>query len=155
MPKRKIVDEGEVVRWFEEGWTYQQMIDEYRRKYGIETVSSMWGNFRYRKGLSRRIARDDDLIPWAVKPEHRHQYPLAMLRVEGRRRAGMDLDGNAARRLESWTRTLAEENAVVHYDPDTEEGFFYVPREPQDDDLIRRPRRKTTLRRNADERRDT
>ncbi|MFI8204794.1 hypothetical protein [Streptomyces sp. NPDC085937] len=155
MPKRKIVDEGEVVRWFEEGWTYQQMIEEYRRKYGIDTVSSMWGNFRHRKGLRRRIARDDDLIPWAVKAEHRHQYPLAMLRVEGRYRAGMDLDENSAKRLESWRRTLAEENAVVHYDPDTKEGFFYVPREPHDDDLIRRPRRKTTLRRNADERRDT
>lgn len=50
MGKRKIVDEGEVIRWFEEGWTYKEMIDEYKRKYNIETVSSMWGSFRRRRG---------------------------------------------------------------------------------------------------------
>ncbi|MEV7795896.1 hypothetical protein [Streptomyces sp. NPDC087512] len=155
MAKRKIVDEGEVIRWFEQGWTYQQMTDEYKRKYGIETVSSMWGNFRYRKGLTRRIARNDDLIPWAVKPEHRQLYPVAMLRVEGRRRAGMELDEDRLNRLASWRAMLEEEDAVVHYDPDTAEGFFYVPREPQDDDIIRRPARKTTQRRNADERKGT
>ena len=45
---------------------------------------------------------------------------------------------------------LDEENAVVHYDGDTEQGFFYVPREEHDDDIIRRPKAKTTLRPAAD-----
>lgn len=63
MGRRKIQDESEVIRWFEEGRTYQWMIEEYRRKYDIETVVSMWGNFRRRRGLDRRIVRDDDLIP--------------------------------------------------------------------------------------------
>ncbi|MGW7434735.1 hypothetical protein [Streptomyces sp. NPDC054849] len=152
MAKKKIVDEGEVIRWFEEGWTYQDMIDEYKRKYNIDTVSSTWGNFRYRKGLARRIARNDELIPWAMKKEHRQLYPVIMLRAEARRRAGLDMDEDKTKRLESWKNMLEEENAVVHYDPDTKDGFFYVPREPGDDDLIRRPQEKTTQRRNADER---
>ncbi|GAA2426677.1 hypothetical protein [Streptomyces macrosporus] len=152
MPKRKIVDEGEVIRWFEEGWTYQEMTDEYKRKYNIDTVLSLWGNFRQRKGLDRRIARDDDLIPWAMKREHRQLYPVMMLRLEARRRAGMAIDEDERKRLDSWKRKLAEENVVVHYDPDTEDGFAYVRREPTDGDLIRRPARKTTLRRNADNR---
>lgn len=54
------------------------------------------------------------------------------------------------RQVPKWLAMLEENNAVVHYDPDTEEGFFYVPREPQDDDIIRRPRRKTTQRKAAD-----
>ena len=87
MPARKIVDEGEVIRWFHEGLTYEEMSRRYREKYGIETVPTLWSNFRRRRGLTRRIVRDDDLIPWAVREEHRWAYPLQMLRLEARRRA--------------------------------------------------------------------
>ncbi|MEU8133224.1 hypothetical protein [Streptodolium elevatio] len=139
----------EVKRWFEEGRTYAWMIEEYERKYHIETTPSMWGNFRRRHGLDRRNVRDDDLIPWAVKIEHRWLYPLAMLRHEARRRAGHTLDEEDQKRLNSWHQMLKEEQVVVHYDPDTEEGFFYVPRLPGDDDIIRRPARKTTKRANS------
>ncbi|MFD7259307.1 hypothetical protein [Streptomyces sp. NPDC059874] len=150
MGKRKIQDESEVIRWFEEGRTYAWMIDEYKRKYGIETVPSMWGNFRRRRGLDRRIVRDDDLIPWFVKEEHRWAYPLAMLRAEARRRAGKELTEADTSRLTSWLEMLAENEAVVHYDEETEEGFFYVPRHEEDDDIIHRPKKKTTPRPNAD-----
>ncbi|MEU7400097.1 hypothetical protein [Streptomyces sp. NPDC044948] len=154
MPAKKIQDDGEVIRWFEQGWTYDEMSAEYLRKYNIEMKPSAWGNFRYRKGLARRIARDDVLIPWAVKKEHRTLYPLMMLRLEGRKRAGLPIDEDKRKRLESWHQMLKEENAVVHYDPDTTEGFFYVPREADDKDIIREPEKATTLRRNADKRDD-
>lgn len=150
MGKKKIVDESEVVRWFEEGRTYQWMIDEYKRKYNIDTVSSMWGNFRRRRGLDRRITRDDELIPWFVNLEHRWLYPLAMLRIEARRRDGKELPDSEKTRLKAWKEMLEEEGAVVHYDPDTEEGFFYVPRQEGDEDLIHNPKQKTTQRKNAD-----
>lgn len=91
MTATKIRDEAEVLRWFEEGRTYQWMTDEYLRKYNIVTVPSLWGNFRRRKGLARRINRDDDMIPWYVEPEHRWGYPLHMLRVAARAEAGMDV----------------------------------------------------------------
>ncbi|MFE7463117.1 hypothetical protein ACFU6R_03295 [Streptomyces sp. NPDC057499] len=152
MGAKKIQDEKEVIRWFAAGWTYKEMSDEYERKYNIEMKPSAWGNFRYRKGLDRRIARDDELIPWAVKKEHRQLYPLAMLRVEGRKRAGLEVPQDKLRRLESWRQMLDEENAVVHYDPDTVDGFFYVPREESDNDIIREPEKKTTERRNAEKR---
>ncbi|GGS29443.1 hypothetical protein Snoj_25820 [Streptomyces nojiriensis] len=150
MGRRKIQDESEVIRWFEEGRTYQWMIEEYQRKYNIETVVSMWGNFRRRRGLDRRIVRDDDLIPWFVKEEHRWAYPLAMLRAEGRRRAGKEPTGRDESRLVSWLDMLKKNGSVVHYDPDTEEGFSYVPRQAGDNDIIRRPDTKTTPRPNAD-----
>lgn len=150
MPASKIVDETEVVRWFEEGRTYAWMVQEYRRKYNIETVPSLWGNFRRRRGLQRRIARDDELIPWFVKEEHRWSYAVRMLRAEARRRSGMELAEPERYRLKVWLTGLERDNLVVHYDPDTDEGFFYVPREADDDDIIRRPRRKTTMRLAAD-----
>jgi hypothetical protein len=45
---------------------------------------------------------------------------------------------------------LSDEDRVVMYQPDTDEGFFYVPRETGDDDIIRRPALKTTTRLAAD-----
>ncbi|QAY71708.1 hypothetical protein ET471_02775 [Xylanimonas protaetiae] len=135
----KIVDEREVIRWIEEGRTYRWIQEEYRRKYGIETGLAMWSNVRLRRGLEPRIARDDQLIPWEVALQHRSNYNLAMLRVEARRRAGLDLRETDQRRLDSWLRHVAEVNAVVLYDPQTPDGFSLVPRETGDDDLIRQP----------------
>jgi hypothetical protein len=150
VPARKIVDEQEVVRWFEEGRTYEWMCQEYRRKYDVETRPSLWGNFRRRRGLARRTVRDDELIPWAVKPEHRGAHPLQMLRLEARARAGEPVREVDAVRHRNFMRRLAEENVVVHYDPDTAEGFRLVPRRPDDADVIRRPRVGLTTKRRAD-----
>lgn len=150
MSASKIVNESEVIHWFEEGKTYQWMCDEYLRKYNIETVPSLWGNFRRRRGLARRITRDDELIPWFVLERHRWAYPLAMLRVEARRRAGRAIREVDFARLAPWRQDLVERSLVVHYDPATEQGFFYVPARPDDADLIRVPDHKTTLRPAAD-----
>ncbi|MEU5945906.1 hypothetical protein ABZ793_10130 [Micromonospora sp. NPDC047465] len=151
MPASKIQNEQEVLRWFEEGRSYQWMVEEYRRKYGIDTVPSLWGNFRRRRGLQRRTIRDDELIPWLLKDEHRWLFPIQMLRTEARRRAGKQLRKEEKVKLDAWLRRLARENTVLHYDPDTEEGWFYVPRrEGIDTDIIRIPERKTTTRPAAD-----
>jgi hypothetical protein len=151
MGAKKIQDEAEVVRWFEEGRTYEWMSAEYQRKYNIEMTQSAWSNFRRRKGLNRRTVRDDNLIPWAVNPEHRHKYPLMMLRSEARRRAGREMKPLDQIQLANWLKYISGLNAVVHYDPDTVEGFFYVPREASDEDLIRQPERKTTERKAYDQ----
>ena len=151
MGARKIVDEGEVVRWFAEGRTYAWMQQEYRRKYDIDTVPSMWGNFRRRKGLDRRLERNDDLIPWAVEKQHRWAYPLMMLRTEARRRAGMEIAGSMRGRLDRWLAQMRRNDTVVHYDPMAGEGFLVVPRRPGiDTDLIRAVERKTSERLSAD-----
>lgn len=150
MPARKIVDETEVLRWFEEGRTYEWMRQEYLRKYDIEMGVSAWGNFRRRHGLERRIVHDVDLIPWEVKPEHRWGWAINMLRTEARRRAGRTLSKVMEEKLNAWLRGLEEEGTVVHYDPDTLEGWFYVPRrEGIDTDIIRVPER-ATARKNSD-----
>jgi len=151
MAAPKIQNADEVKRWFEEGKTYAWMVDEYARKYRLEVTQSMFSNFRYRHGLKRRTARDDELIPWEVKEEHRWGYPLAMLRVEGRRRAGFALRTSDAERLESFKTRLYHDQLVIHYEPRTGQGWWLVPRrEGVDLDLIREPPIKTTRRRNPD-----
>ena len=151
MAATKIQDEQEVVRWFEEGRTYAWMSEQYREKYHIETVPSLWGNFRRRRGLSRRITRNDDLIPWEVRREHRWAWPINMLRQEARRRAGVELTDEQNQRVDAWLRGMKDDGTVLHYEPDTDQGWFYVPRRPGvDQDIIRVPNRKTTHRRAAD-----
>lgn len=142
MPGSKIVDHAEVRRWFEQGWTYQQMVDEYVNKYNIETTIAMWGNYRRRNGLESRNVWDVELIPWRVKQEHHALNPVVMLRKLARRRAGAPLTPDTDHQLDAWLAGLEREDLVVHYDPDTVEGFFYVPRRPGVDlSVIREPGR--------------
>jgi hypothetical protein len=140
MPGSKIQNEQEVLKWFAEGRTYQWMVEKYREKYKIETTISMWGNFRRRHGLDRRMAWDDQLIPWPVKVEHRYSWPILMLRKEARRRAGLPLTADAEHEVDAWLAGMERDGTVLHYDPDTEQGWFYVPRRKGvDTDIIRHP----------------
>lgn len=150
MPGSKIQNEQEVLKWFEQGRTYAWMVEEYRRKYNIETTISMWGNFRRRHGLERRLAWDDQLIPWVVELQHRYDYPILMLRKEARRRAGFPLPEGSDREVDAWLAGMKRDGTVLHYDPDTEQGWFYVPRrEGVDKDIIREPDSRVTARRRA------
>lgn len=144
MGASKIQNEQEVLKWFEEGRTYEWMIQTYLEKYNIETTVSMWGNFRRRKGLDRRTAWDTELIPWAIHPRHRYQYAILMLRKEARRRAGFDITEQQEHEIDAWLAGMEANGTVLHYDPDTDQGWFYVPRrEGVDTDIIRRPERVT------------
>lgn len=120
MGKTMIHDEAEVVRWFEEGRTHAWMVTEHERKYHVRLTPSAFSNFRVRKGLVRRIAREPGLIPWEIQRKHRWAYPLSMLRVEARRRGGFKLRAPDAQRLEAWKRGVDADGVVVHYDPDTD-----------------------------------
>lgn len=139
--RNKVVDHSEVARWMDEGRPYSWMVEEYRRKYNVATTIAMWSNYRKRHGFPRRLTRSNQLIPWEVRREHRWAYPVAMLRLESRRRRGVEMTEVEAARLSSFMESLDETECVVHYDPETEEGFFLIPREPHDEDIIRRPAR--------------
>ena len=139
MPAKKIQDETEVKRWFAEGKTYEWMCQEYERKYNLQVVPSTFGNFRRKHGIPLRIVRDEALIPWRLKPEHRYAYPAMMLRAEARRRAGKELDAETEGKLQAWLYRMHKDKLVVHYDPDSPEGFYYLAPRKRDVDLVRVP----------------
>ncbi|MEU7905900.1 hypothetical protein [Actinoplanes sp. NPDC049118] len=141
--KTKIVNMEEVKTWMDEGRTYQWMVDEYLRKYDIQTNPSMWGNVRRRLALDRRTTQNDALIPWRLNEEHRGEYAVHLLRMEARRREGKELRPQDLAALTKWLEWLDHENLVLHYDPETKEGLFYIPREARDTDIIRAPQRAT------------
>ena len=67
-------------------------------------------------------------IPWKLKPEHRHLSPARMLRIQGRYDQGLPISETLERQRARWVAGLMIENQVIHYDPDTEEGFWRFPR---------------------------
>ncbi|MFJ3907454.1 hypothetical protein [Streptomyces vinaceus] len=143
----KVQNHDEAKRWLLEGKSYAWMVETYKKKYQIETSPSYWAVYRSRNDLPLRIARDNDLIPWQVEEKHRWEYDLVMLRFEARRRGIEKGDQNLkplteadANRLASWKKSLEEQSAVVYYDPTTEAGFFLVPREDDDTDIVRKIR---------------
>lgn len=147
MSTSKLQNRDEFVRWYRDGKTYSWMIEQYWDKYGIEIGYGTISNWRHQLGLERRAVRDPNLIPWTVKPEHRINHLLNMLRAEGRRRSGQDVAPSTLKKLEAWLEWLKEQDVVVHYDPDTEPGWWVVPRRPGiDTDIIRKPSAKTRSR---------
>lgn len=135
----KIVDEEEALRWYWEGVSYSEFVERYLDLYGVQTTESMWSSWRRRKRLPRRAVRDDELIPWAVERRHRYATELALLRLEAQRRAGKRLPEAREQYVRNWLLRLAEEDVVVTYDPHTPDGFYYVPRLPEDQDIVRQP----------------
>lgn len=83
--------------------------------------------------------RYDDMLPWHVKVEHALHSDAQLLRLEGRRRSGAKIPPRKLQWLTGWKTRLMDADAVIHYDPNTESGFFWVKRESSDDDIIRRP----------------
>lgn len=117
----RIRDRREVARWLAEGMTDQWLCEEYERRYDLATEPALWA-------AHRRVVAVDVLIPWAIVFAHRWAYALEMLRLEASRRTGVQLSGHDAERLCAFVANLDEGDLVIHYDPDTREGFAYVPR---------------------------
>ena len=67
-------------------------------------------------------------IPWLLKPEHRHRHAARMLRTQARLDAGLTIGRSLVTQVETWRAGLELEDTVVHYDAETEEGFWRVPR---------------------------
>lgn len=134
--------ESEVRVWYHQGKTYVWMAQEYQRKYDLQVSPAIFSYRRSARGWERRQrSREDELFPWEVKEEHRWHRLLVMLRSEARyRRYGVEtMRDRDVRDLTSFREQLKSEDVVIHYDPDTEQGFSLVPREPGDSDIVRQP----------------
>ena len=123
------------------GMTQQQMVDAWERESGIRVSRSAIAMAMRRQDVeaAKPRPRYEETLPWHVLDEHKYNTQARLLRLEGRRREGRSLNPKELRWLTTWRRELEAHNAVVMYDPDTEEGFHWVQRVASDDDVIRRP----------------
>ena len=135
-----VESEEEVVRWYMEGLSFRKMTEEHDRKYGRKPTVAAFQSIVRRRGLPPRSLHRNPLTPWRVSREHQKKWTHTMLRNENRRRNGLPVPEAALIELERWKMGLEKAGAVVDYRPDTEDGYFLVPRrDGVDTDLIRAP----------------
>lgn len=141
MPAPRILpDDAELIQMVKRGMTQQEIADEAFKRTGVRVTRAAVSAALLRAGQPTQRPRYPELLPWRVKAKHDGHYALKMLRVEGRVRDGKPVTDRELKRLEAWKETLRANKAVVHYDPDTDEGFYYVHARPGvDKDLIRVP----------------
>lgn len=141
MPVKTLPD-GEVRRLLKAGRGPTEIVNALREQ-GIDVTPNAITMWARRHDIAPRTRRYDTLLPWTLNPRHKHLYAAKMLRLEGRRRAGAVLLEPQMRQLETWRRRMDEAapgGVVVHYLPDSVDGFVYTPRRPGiDTDLIRVP----------------
>lgn len=117
------------------GLTHQQIADVLSRETGYRISRSTVSAALHRANASANAKRYPDEIPWTVREAHQTHYAARMLRLLGRRRAGIPNSAESDKRLNSWLRQLEEAGAVVTYVPDTPDGFYYTPGEPDENGI--------------------
>lgn len=110
--------------------THQQVADEVSRVTGYPVSRSTISAALHRAGASSPAKRYPTEVPWEVADQHQSHYAARMLRLLGRRRAGLQNSTENDARLDAWLAQLEREGAVVTYHRDTHDGFFYVKGEP-------------------------
>lgn len=136
MPAPRYLPDDKTLAEWAKTMTHQQIADKVYRDTGYRVSRSSVSAALSRAGETSKVRYDT--IPWRVRVQHNHQYPLVMLRLLARRKNGEKLTDEQEQRLDSWISRLGRDKVVVAYAPDTEEGFFYVPREPGDKNYVRK-----------------
>lgn len=126
--------------WKDEGLTYQEMVDRwYALTDGKELATRSAFNMRLsRAGKTTPKAKDQPVIPWIVETRHQSTYHMQMLRFEGMRRRGEELQPKKESKLDSFLAKRAGKTVII-YEPNSTQGFWDVPVEWFDEDIVRHP----------------
>src|SRR5690606_14091927 len=91
-PREKVIrDEREVVRWYQEGYTYKQIEDMHEEKNGVRLSLSMINWVRSCQAARPRITHNPTLMPWPMEPEHLRAQDSRTHCVEASLRADKDV----------------------------------------------------------------
>jgi hypothetical protein len=128
MPRKLTPSKQDLENYVRQGLTHEQIAVEHEKVTGARVARSSISAAIHRYGLAEHKHRYTDEIPWRLRGKDSKAYPIRMLRLLGKRRRGEKLLPTEDKRLDSWLRTMREENAVVAWDPDVEPSVFYVER---------------------------
>ena len=148
------LDDNKVEQLLRSGWTQIRVVEWYRGR-GISVSQSAISQAIAVGRIKVDTNRVSGGIPWVLKPEHRHRHSARMLRAQTRLDAGLPIGVSMVAQVVAWRESLEAEDSVVHYDPDTKEGFWRVPRRAAvdhwwvrdpafDDDGMHKTRRHST-----------
>lgn len=130
MPAKILPPKHELKKMLDQGMTHREIAEAVSRQTGRPVNRSTVSAAITRAGLSGTAKKYPETLPWTVREKHLTHYAARMLRLLGRRRAGVQNSAEMDQRLDAWLRQLEESHSVVVYLPETEEGFFYVDGSP-------------------------
>ena len=135
MPARVLPSKDELKKLIDQGYTHAQIAAEVSRQTGRPVRRSTVSSAIHRAGLSGPAKIYTEELPWTIKEQHLTAYAPRMLRLLGRRRAGVQNSAEMDARLDAWLDQLRREHAVVAYLPETDQGFWYVDGEPDENGI--------------------
>lgn len=137
----KTIDRATLKRYISEGLTLTEMSERFQKEFGVRRARTSFSAAMQRFNLKspHPKTRHKATLPWRVKSEHGMAYEARMLRLLGRRKANLPLSQADTTRLDGFLRELERDHKVVHYDPLTPQGFWFVEKLPGDNGYIRVP----------------
>ena len=131
------IDYAEATQMLRSGATQQDVADRYGVTQAAVSANVRRGNIK----IDYPNQAEGRAVPWhPIRTEHRDRYLIRMLRANHRREQGLRSAPVLEAMLDKFLQTAEEQDFVVTYDPDTEEGFFRVPRRVGiDEGLVRDP----------------
>lgn len=133
---RKIIPDYKVRQMLRAGKSHQEIVAALEREDNIVVTPQAISAWAKRNGVEL-VSRQRTGYPGRVAPEHRQMIPVRAIQWYNRELAGETLPPEAKRRLDAVIAKLRESDAVFHYDPETIEGWWTVPRREGDHPLYR------------------
>lgn len=121
------LDDKEVEQLLRSGKTQQEVVHVYRQR-GVDIAQSTISQAITSGRIKVDTNRHSGGIPWKLRPPHRHLHAARMLRTQARLDAGLEVGTSLLSQVTSWREGLEAEGSVIHYDPETPEGFWRVDR---------------------------
>jgi hypothetical protein len=140
-PPRKLPDKSVLRQLRAQDWTLKEIAD----MYGV-TEAAVWKALE-RAGFTEAKETYHDIVPWNIHPMHRSTAIVQRFRALMRQNRGEILNPTEKHLLDTWLQAMKDGDVVLDYHPEAppnaasrKGGFFYVPREPQDEGFIRMPK---------------
>jgi hypothetical protein len=137
---RKLPDNTTLRQLRAQGWKLKQIAQAYDVK-----EAAVWKALE-RAGFTDKAETYRDIIPWDIDPRHRSTAIAQRFRSIQRQRQGKPLNETEQHLLDTWLQVMKDNNVVLDYHPDAPPndasrlgGFFYTPRLPQDEWIVRVP----------------
>lgn len=137
---KKLPDSATLRRLRANGFTQKDIANTY----GV-TDGAVWKALQ-RAGYTEPQATYKDILPWDIADEHKTTAVMDRFRSLVKQKNGGVLRREDELLLNRWLHDLEVNGLVVSYHPEapansasTKGGFYYVPKSPEDDWIIRRP----------------
>lgn len=122
-----------------EGRTDGQIVKHLQTHENIYVTRQAISAWRKRRGADMRPL-SPKAVPWNLREEHRQTEPAKVIRWHARVERGEELSPADQVRYDRALEHLRAHDLVFHYEPDTEQGWFLVPRRPGvDTGIVRVP----------------